>query len=93
MARLPKSRMAQARPRARFSDEYGVIIRILVELRLAAHITQQQMAEHVGKSQSHISMWENRESEMSIIDIIRWCDAVGISTSEFFVAYEARIRN
>lgn len=93
MARLPKSQPNQARARARFSEEYGILIEMLVKLRLSARITQQQMADIIGKSQSHISMWENRESEMSIVDIMKWCDAVGIKTSKLFEAYENKFRH
>jgi transcriptional regulator with XRE-family HTH domain len=91
MARLPKSTPTQPRARARFSDEYGLMIEMLVDLRLKAQITQQQMALQVGKSQSHVSMWEHRESEMSVIDVLKWCKAVGIGAGVFFTRLEKRI--
>jgi transcriptional regulator with XRE-family HTH domain len=91
MARLPTTKSVQRKARARFSDEYGLLLEMLVELRLKAQITQQQMAQQVGKSQSHISMWEHRESEMSVVDVLKWCKAVGIGAGDFFSALERRI--
>ncbi len=94
MARLPsKSSRTERKPRARFTDEYGVLLELLIELRLAAGVTQQQLAERVGKSQAHVSMWERREREISVIDVWKWCGAVGISVSEFFGVFEERVKD
>lgn len=92
MARLPtKTKSVQLKARARFSDEYGLMLEMLVDLRLKARLTQQQMAEQLGKSQSHVSMWESRESEMSVIDVLKWCKAVGIGAGSFYSILEGKI--
>lgn len=92
MARLP--RKADARPqkaRTRFSEEYGVLLELLIELRLKAGVTQKQIAEAVGKSPQQVSMWECREREINVIDVWKWCNAVGIKTSKFYEVFEKRL--
>jgi transcriptional regulator with XRE-family HTH domain len=93
MAKLPRNATAQKqKARTRFSDEYGVLMELLIELRLKAKVTQQQIAEAVGKSQQHVSAWENREREINVIDVWKWCNAVGIKTSKFYELFEKRVQ-
>jgi len=61
-------------------------------LRLKAGLTQQQIAEAVGKSQSHVSLWEKREREINVIDVWKWCNVVGISASKFFKEFDKRVK-
>lgn len=91
MARLPTTKRKSHAARARFTEEYGILLEILIELRMKAGLTQQQMAELVGKSQAHVSLWERREREISVIDVWRWCGAVGMTTSQFFILFERRL--
>lgn len=91
MARLSTRTEPKQKTPARFSEEYGVLLDLLVELRLQAEVTQQRMAEHLGTSQSHISLWERKEREISVVDIWRWCNATGISISKFFTLFEQRL--
>lgn len=78
-------------PRSRFTDEYGLLLHRLVEARKAAGITQAEIAERLGKVQSHVSMCENREREISIIDLYRWCQALGLKFSEFTAEFEREV--
>lgn len=92
MAKLPsKSKDQQRKARTRFSDEYGVLLELLIELRLKAGISQVDMANAVGKSQQMVSAWERRESEISAIDIWKWCKKTGIKVSKFYEQFEKRI--
>lgn len=93
MARLPKKSPSLPRkPRSRFSAEYGILLELLVELRLSAEVTQEQLARQIGKSQSHVSMWERREREISAIDVWKWCRAVGVDVSDFYKSFELRLK-
>ncbi len=88
-----KSKSQKRRPRSRFEDEYGILLRRLVEMRKAAGITQVEVAQRLGKTQSHVSMCENREREISIIDLWRWCQAIGTTLNEFSRQFEDEVRN
>ncbi|MBV9470682.1 MAG: helix-turn-helix domain-containing protein [Abitibacteriaceae bacterium] len=91
MARLSSRANPKQKPPARFSDEYGILLDLLIELRLKAGVTQQKMAEHLKTSQAHVSLWERREREISVMDVWGWCKATGISTSKFFSLFEQRL--
>ena len=84
-------RQAARRPRSRFEPEYELLLRRLVEARKAANVTQTMVAKRLGKTQSHVSMCENREREISIIDLWKWCDAIGIALSDFIEQFEAEV--
>lgn len=92
MARLSTRTEAKPKISARFSEEYGTLLELLIELRLQAGVTQQKMAEQLGTSQSHVSLWERREREISVIDVWKWCNTTGISTSQFFTLFERRLK-
>ena len=92
LAQPEKARPHTARrPRSRFEPEYELLLRHLVEARKAAGVTQMEIAKKLGKTQSHVSMCENREREISIIDLWKWCAAIGISFSEFVRQFEDEV--
>jgi ribosome-binding protein aMBF1 (putative translation factor) len=82
---------SRRQPRSRFSDEYGVLLKLLIAARQSSGVTQEQIAERLGKTQSHVSMCENREREISIMDLWRWCDALGIQVSDFMQQFERAV--
>lgn len=82
---------AARRPRSRFEPEYELLLRRLVEARKEAGVTQMEIAKKLGKTQSHVSMCENREREISIIDLWKWCEAIGISFSGFVREFEDEV--
>lgn len=76
------------RARSRFSSEYGILLNRLVAARKAAGVTQVEIAKHLGKEQSYVSKCEHRETEISIIDLWKWCNAIGMPVSEFMRQFE-----
>jgi len=95
MARLPSksiNRPSAQQARSRFSDEYGLLLQRLIEARLKAGVTQEEIARHLGKAQSHVSLCENRDREISIIDLWKWCDAIGVVMSDFIKQFEADVQ-
>jgi len=80
------------RPRARFTPEYGLLVDRLVAARKAAGVTQKQVAQSLGKEQAHVSKCEHRETEISIIDLWKWCMAIGIPVSEFMRGFEDEVK-
>src|SRR3712207_705454 len=88
----PPRKPSPRRARSRFSPEYGLLLNRLVAARKAAGVTQKQVAERLGKEQSYVSKCEHRETEISIIDLWKWCDAIGIPVSEFMRQFEEEVR-
>jgi transcriptional regulator with XRE-family HTH domain len=93
MARLSTRTEPKQKTPARFSEEYGILLELLIELRLQAGVTQQKMAEQLGTSQAHVSLWERREREISVMDVWKWCNTTGISASKFFTLFEHRLKD
>lgn len=81
---IRQSRATKPRkPRARFNPEYERLLEKLIAARKAAGVKQEVVAKALGKTQSHVSMCESREREISIIDLWKWCLVIGIPLSGF----------
>lgn len=78
-----------SKARSRFTPEYEVMLERLIAKRKAAGLTQQQVADALGKPQSHVSKCESRDREISIIDLLRWCQALGTTLSVFAQEFES----
>lgn len=65
------------------SQEHQLLVRHLVSCRKSAGLTQEELAEKVGKHQSHISRLEQSERDISVLDLMLWCQATGLRFSEF----------
>ncbi len=60
---------------------------LLRQVRLEAHLTQSQLAEILGESQSYVSKYETGERRLDLIEIEAICKAVGITLTNFVERY------
>ena len=60
------------------SKQYAAFLKILVQERKSAHITQQELASRLGKPQSYISKLESAERRMDIVEFLAITSALGI---------------
>lgn len=60
---------------------------LLRQIRLNAGLTQLQLAEKLGQTQSYISKYENGEQRLDLIELESVCGAVGISLTYFVEQY------
>ena len=60
---------------------------LLRQVRLDANITQLQLAEKIGQTQSYVSKYENGEQRLDLIELEAVCKAVGISLTDFVERY------
>jgi len=60
---------------------------LLRQVRLDANLTQAQLAEKVGQTQSYVSKYENGEQRLDLIELEAVCKAAGISLSHFVERY------
>lgn len=51
---------------------------LLRQVRLEASLTQTQLAEALGQSQSYVSKYENGEQRLDLTELKEICDALGI---------------
>ncbi|SJM96586.1 helix-turn-helix domain-containing protein [Crenothrix polyspora] len=60
---------------------------LLRQIRLDAGLTQLQLAEKIGETQSYVSKYENGEQRLDLIELEAVCKATGISLTDFVERY------
>jgi len=60
---------------------------LLRQVRLEASLTQAQVAQAVGQTQSYVSKYENGEQRLDLMELEAVCDAVGIRLTDFVNRY------
>jgi len=74
-----------------YTAEYAILLTLLRETRSAAHITQVQLAEKLGQSQSFVSKVEVGERRLDVIQLRTICVALGTTLSAFITQLEERL--
>lgn len=65
-----------------FTNNYQLLLQLLVATRKKANITQQELAKKLGKNQSYISKYENSERRLDMIEVIAIVKAMGANPNE-----------
>jgi PAS domain S-box-containing protein len=73
----------------RHDPRYIALIRHLKRVRRAAHVTQKDLADKLGFSQSSIAKVEGMERRLDVIELIDWLQALGYDFEHFL--YEVSI--
>ena len=60
---------------------------LLRQVRLDAGLTQAQVAEAIGETQSYVSKYENGEQRLDLMELEAVCKAVNISLTQFVEHY------
>ena len=60
---------------------------LLRQVRQDANLTQLQLAETIGQTQSYVSKYENGEQRLDLIELEAVCKATGISLTDFVDRY------
>ena len=60
------------------SEQYSTFLRILVDKRKSAKVTQQELASKLGKPQSYVSKLENAERRMDILEFLSITSALRV---------------
>lgn len=60
---------------------------LLRQVRLDANLTQSQLAEKIGQTQSYVSKYENGEQRLDLIELEAVSKAAGISLTDFVERY------
>ena len=64
------------------SSEYRQLTSLLVGARNAAGMTQQQVADKLGKPQSFVAKYENGERRLDVIEFITICKTIAIAPED-----------
>lgn len=74
-----------------YESEYRILVDCLKNCRLRSNMTQQELALHIGCSQTYISKYEQAQKRLDIIEIRKICLCLGVSLVELIVEFEERI--
>lgn len=74
-----------------YTDEYAALLVLLRDTRRAAQVTQVQLAERLGRSQSFVSKVEVGETRLDVIQLRTICQALDTTLPEFITQLEERL--
>ena len=74
-----------------YTREYTLLLEALRSTREAAGLTQLEVASKLAVTQTFVSKCERGERRLDIIELRAWCDALGISISDFISRLELAI--
>lgn len=77
--------------KSKFTREYRIVLQLLRDARIKSRVTQVQLAERLGMTQSHLSKVERGEARIDIVQLRRLLSAIGVSLPEFVELFEARL--
>ncbi|HTP73282.1 MAG TPA: helix-turn-helix transcriptional regulator [Burkholderiaceae bacterium] len=72
--------------------ERAVLSRMLIEVRQAAGVNQDALAELLGLTQSEVSKFERGERAMDVLRLRTWLGALQVEWTRFAVALERELR-
>lgn len=74
------------------SHEYAILLSRLLEARQEADLTQAELADRVGQPQQWVSNVEKGRHRLDVIELRRYCEALGIPFVDFMQALDTEIR-
>jgi transcriptional regulator with XRE-family HTH domain len=75
-----------------YSRENGEVVRLLKEIRQESELTQVQLAESLGITQSFLSKIERGERIVDIVQLREICHCLGTTLPKFVERLERRLR-
>ena len=75
-----------------FTPEYSTFLRVLVTERRNASLTQQDVADRLGKPQSFVSKYERGERRLDVIEFLGIARALRIDPAKLIKKLERVIR-
>lgn len=75
-----------------YEPEYRILIQCLKDYRVQSNMTQQELATHLGLSQSYVCKYEQSQKRLDFLEVRNICIALGVSLTEFVNDYEERLR-
>ena len=66
-----------------YSQEYSLFLELLRKARESKGLTQTEVAERLGQTQSFVSKVERGERRLDIVELRAFCSALGLSLLKF----------
>ncbi len=71
--------MSKSLTKTIWSPEYSRLLRRLRQERVKANLTQAQLGQRIGQSQSFVGKCERGERRLDVVELAAFCHAIGIS--------------
>lgn len=75
-----------------FSSKQKLLQKHLKETRIAAGLTQIELAKKLGLRQSFVSKYESGERRLDLVEISEICSALDIPLSQFVKKFESSMK-
>jgi len=79
-------------PKTIHTRQYQAFRRSLKDARKATGVTQKELAARLSMTQSAVSKIEMGEQRIDLIQLRRWCEALGITLADFVDNFESALR-
>ena len=76
-----------------YTAEYAQLLRLLRETREKANVTQTELAERLGRSQSFVTKFERGDRRLDAIQLRTICQVLGTDLVSFVAELERRLTN
>jgi len=74
-----------------YTDEYGLVLRLLKDARKKSGVTQVELAERLGQTQSFVSKVERGDRRLDLVQLRTILLEFGVTLPEFVILLEAEI--
>lgn len=71
-----------------FSKDYEVFLHCLKEARKKVGLTQVELAERLGQTQSFVSKAERGERRLDVVEVRAYCKGIGVPFLTFLEEFE-----
>jgi transcriptional regulator with XRE-family HTH domain len=78
-------------PKTIFSGANAAVVAVVRRARLDAGLTQAQLAERIGRDQSHVSLIEGSQRRLDLVEFHAIAKAVGADPVELFAQVAAQL--
>lgn len=73
------------------SKEYRLLVQLLRSARKSVGVTQVELAERLGVVQSFVSSCEKGQRRLDMVEVWRWCLALGVSFSDLAASFDEKV--
>jgi transcriptional regulator with XRE-family HTH domain len=73
-----------------YAEDYQRLLNLLVQARKQANLTQQKLAEALGRPQSFVSKFESGERRIDIVEFLTISRVIGVDPHALIRQVEAR---
>ena len=74
-----------------YDPRYRILVKCLKEYRYESKMTQQELATHLGVSQTYISKYEQCQKRLDVIQVRDICKCLGVNLQDLVRDFEDRL--